>query len=71
MAPQPDGRIALDTFERIENEIEQLALPYFTVTKRLDRTAVAALSADQGRALVAEVVRVMGEFDRLALFISA
>jgi hypothetical protein len=61
------GPKALDFIEAV---IEELHLPYFTLRYRIDRARVSDLSKDQGRSLVAEVVRVMKEFDRLVSFIN-
>jgi hypothetical protein len=63
--------IGAKAFDFIEAVIEQLHLPYFTLRNRIDRAKVAELSKDQGRPLVAEVVRLMKEFDRLVSFINA
>ncbi len=49
------AEVGPEAFETIESEVERLRLPYFTVTKRIDRDGVARLSANNGRPLVDEI----------------
>jgi len=58
-------------FDYIEMLLEQVSLPYLTVTRRIDRDSALELSRkDQGRSLVDEVVRIMQAFHPLVKFIN-
>jgi hypothetical protein len=57
-------------FDRVEELLEQLPLPYLTVRRRIDRDQALELSHTDGRPLIEEVIGIMKGFHPLVKFIN-
>jgi hypothetical protein len=57
-------------FDRVENLLRQLPLPYLTVRRHIDRDQALELSHTDGRPLIEEVVGIMKVFHPLVEFIN-